>query len=119
MNIFRKIKGGIEKLLNLIADNLFFSLVGKKGRILAAAVTIGIILFLIINKDLYLDPALEVTYGTALFVVSLICAPAIGLLIAVKPRVTERFKVLANTVMFFLLPVATIQMVEAFNSNFV
>ncbi|MBQ8663903.1 MAG: LTA synthase family protein, partial [Eubacterium sp.] len=119
MNIFRKIKGGIEKLLNLIADNLFFSLVGKKGRILAAAVTIGIIIFLIINKDLYLDPALEVKYGTALFVVSLICAPVIGLLIAVKPSVTERFKVLANTVMFFLLPVATIQMVEAFNSNFV
>lgn len=119
MNVFKKIKNGIMRILNEIADNLEFSLVGKKGRILAAAVTIGILIFVIINKDLYLNPTLELNYGIALFVISLISAPTIGLLIAVKPSVTERYKVLANTLFFFLLPVVTVQMIEAFNGNFV
>lgn len=119
MNVFKKLKHGISKFLHEIADNLHFSLVGKKVRIVAAIVTIGLLIFLIVNRNLYLDPALELTYGTALFVVSLICAPAIGLLIAIKPSVTERYKGLANTVIFFLLPIVTIQMIEAFNSNYV
>ncbi len=119
MNVVKKAKDGILKFLNEIAENLHFSLVGKKVRILAAIVTVGLLIFLIINRNLYLDPALELKYPVALFVVSLICAPVIGLLIAIKPSVSERYKGLANTVMFFLLPVVTIQMIEAFNSNFV
>lgn len=118
-NTEKKSTNIIRKVLNEIADNLHFSLVGKKGKVLAAAVTIGIIIFVLINKNLYLSPDLELEYGTAIFVVSLICAPVIGLLIAVKPSVGEKYKVFANTLFFFLLPVATIQMVEAFNGNFV
>ena len=115
----KKIKDGILKILNEIADNLFFSLIGIKGRILAAAVTVGVLLFVIINRDLYLNPDLGLTYGTAIFVVSMVCAVGMGLLIAIKPRVTEKYQKLANTLIFFLLPVATIQTVEAFNGNFV
>ena len=119
MNVFVKIKNGILKILNEIADNLTFSLVGTKGKFLSLAVTVGILVFVILHRSLYLAPDLELTYGTALFVVSLICAPTIGLLIAIKPAVGDKYKGFANTLVFFLLPVATIQMVEAFNGNFV
>ena len=119
MNIFRKIKSGLIKILNEIAENIHFSLVGKKGRILAALVTIGIFLFVILHKNLYLDSDLELTYGIALFVISLICAPVIGLLIAVKPSVSGQYQAAANVLFFFLLPVITVQMIEAFNGNFV
>ncbi len=98
---------------------MHFELAGKKVRILAAAVTAFIIIFVAVNYRLYLDPELDLAYGYALFVVSLVCAVGAGLLIAVKAWVDEKYKMLANTVLFFVMPIFSMQMVECFNSKFI
>lgn len=115
----KKIKDLINNLFNEIKENIHFSLAGKVGRFLGIAVTVFMLIFILVNKNLYLDPELGLTHGVALFVVSLICAPGCGLLIAVKSSVSDKYKVLVNTFLFFLLPVATLQMMEAFNAKFI
>ncbi len=92
---------------------------GKKVRMLAAAVTVFMIIFVSANWRRYLDPALELPRGTALFVLSLLAAPIAGFLIVFKPSVDEKYKTFANTALFFLMPVLTIQMVECFNGNYI
>lgn len=109
----------INKIITELKENFHFSWAGKLGKTLGAAVTVFMLIFIIANKDLYLAPELELTYGVALFVISLICAPACGLLIAVKSSVSSQYKVFINTLFFFLLPVATLQMAEAFNAKFI
>ncbi|MEI3280167.1 MAG: hypothetical protein V8R46_05175 [Eubacterium ramulus] len=54
-----------------------------------------------------------------MFVLSLLAGPTAGLLIVIKPSVEEKYQAFANTALFFLMPVLTIQMVEAFNGNFI
>ena len=98
---------------------MHFEFAGKKVRILALAVTVFMLIFIFVNRNLYLDPELELKHGYALFVLSMFSAPAAGFLIIFKPSVDEKYKALANTALFFLLPIATIQMVEVFNGNFV
>ncbi len=98
---------------------MHFELAGKKTRILALAVTVFILIFIIANRSLYLDPALELAHGQALFIASLAGGIGAGLLILIKPSVDEKYKMLANTLHFFLEPILTIQMVECFNGNFV
>lgn len=92
---------------------------GKKVRLLALAVTAFMIIFVAANWRLYLDPELELPRGMALFVLSLLAAPTAGFLIVFKPSVDEKYKAFANTALFFLMPVLTIQMVECFNANYI
>ncbi len=115
----KKLVSIIKKIYTEIKENIHFSWAGKLGKFLGAAVTAFMLIFVFANRDLYLNPDLDLTYGTALFVISLICAPACGLLIAVKTSVGSKYKAIANTILFFLLPVATLQMVEAFNGKFI
>ncbi|MCD8324343.1 MAG: LTA synthase family protein, partial [Clostridiales bacterium] len=91
----------------------------KKVRILAAAVTIFIIIFVAAHYSLYLDPELGLSHGYALFVLSMLGGVAAGLLIAVKSSVDEKYKMLANTVLFFVMPILSMQMVECFNSKYI
>ncbi|MCD8149765.1 MAG: LTA synthase family protein [Clostridiales bacterium] len=98
---------------------MHFELAGKKVRILAAAVTAFIIIFVAAHYNLYLDPELELSHGYALFIVSMIGGVGAGLLIAVKSHVDEQYKMLANTVLFFVMPILSMQMVECFNSKFI
>lgn len=108
----------LKKPLNLLKD-IKFHFAGKKVRILAAAVTVFMFLFILFHRNLFLDPTLEVAYGGILFAVALLCAPVCGLLIAVRVSVPERYEKLCNTILFFLMPVVTLQMVEAFNGKFI
>lgn len=98
---------------------MHFELAGKKARLLAIAVTVFIIIFVAVNRSLYLDPELEIEYGRLLLVLSMLGGVAAGLLIAVKPGVDEKHKKLVNTVMFLIMPIFSMQMVECFNGNFV
>ena len=98
---------------------MHFELAGKKTRLLAIAVTVFIIIFVAVNRSLYLDPELEIEYGRLLLVLSMLGGVAAGLLIAVKPGVDEKHKKLVNTVMFLIMPIFSMQMVECFNGNFV
>lgn len=96
-----------------------FEFAGKKVRLLALAVTAFMILFVLYHNQLYLSEELELTYGRVLFVLSLLAAPTAGFLIIFKPSVEEKYKTFANTALFFLQPILTVQMVEVFNSNYV
>ena len=98
---------------------MHISFAGKKIRLLALAVTIFMIIFVSANWRLYLDPTLDLTCGTILFVLSLLAGPVAGFLIIFKPSVDDKYKTLANTALFFIMPVLTIQMVEVFNENYI
>ena len=98
---------------------MHFELAGKKVRLLAAAVTAFIIIFVAVNRNLYLDPELELDYGARLFVLSMLGGVAAGLFIAIKSGVDEKHKKLVNTIMFFIMPIFSMQMVECFNGNFI
>lgn len=98
---------------------MHFEIAGKKVRLLAIAVTAFIIIYVAVHWNLYLAPELELEYGMLLFILSLLGGIAAGLLIAVRSWVDEKHKMLANTVLFFVLPLFTVQMVECFNGNFI
>lgn len=98
---------------------MHFEIAGKKVRLLAIAVTAFIIIYVAVHWNLYLAPELELEYGMLLFILSLLGGIAAGLLIAVRSWVDEKHKMLANTVLFFVLPLFTFQMVECFNGNFI
>lgn len=98
---------------------MHISFAGKKIRLLALAVTIFMIIFVSANWRLYLDPTLDLTCGTILFVLALLAGPVAGFLIIFKPSVDDKYKALANTALFFIMPVLTIQMVEVFNENYI
>lgn len=98
---------------------MHISFAGKKIRLLALAVTIFMIIFVSANWRLYLDPTLDLTCGTILFVLSLLAGPVAGFLIIFKPSVDDKYKALANTALFFIMPVLTVQMVEVFNENYI
>ena len=84
---------------------MHISFAGKKIRLLALAVTIFMIIFVSANWRLYLDPTLDLTCGTILFVLSLLAGPVAGFLIIFKPSVDDKYKALANTALFFIMPV--------------
>ena len=109
----------LKKIKDELRENIHFEFAGKRVRILALLVTIFIVLFVTYNYRLYLNPELELPLAPALFVLSLLAGPTAGLLIAIKPSVEDKYKAFANTALFFLLPVCTIQMVECFNGNFI
>ena len=98
---------------------MHISFAGKKVRLLALAVCIFMIIFVSANWKLYLDPDLNLQGGTLLFVLSLLAGPTAGFLIIFKPSVDQKYQAFANTALFFIMPILTIQMVEAFNENFI
>ncbi|MCD8132641.1 MAG: LTA synthase family protein [Clostridiales bacterium] len=98
---------------------MHFELAGKKVRLLAAAVTAFIIIFVAVHYKMYLDPELDLDHGYALFILSMIGGVGAGLLIAVRSWVDEKYQMLANTVLFFVMPIFSFQMVECFNGNFI
>ena len=98
---------------------MHFELAGKKVRLLAVAVAVFIIIFVAVNRDLYLDPELELDYGMLLMVLSMLGGVAAGLLIGVKSETGEKHRKLINTIFFFIMPIFSMQMVECFNGNFI
>lgn len=98
---------------------MHFELSGKKIRLLAVAVMVFIICFVAWHWKLYLDPDLELKYGKVLFVLSMLGGVAACPLICVRSRVDDKYKMFANTALFFILPFFTIQMVECLNGNFI
>ncbi len=96
---------------------LIFS--GKKVRILAAAVTAFMLAFVLFNRELYLDSDLQKTQGMALLIISLIAAPIAGLLIMTNIRLPEKWRGAGNTLLFFLMPIVSMQMVESLNGKFI
>ncbi|MCD8300203.1 MAG: LTA synthase family protein [Clostridiales bacterium] len=98
---------------------MHFEFCGKKVKILATAVTAFIIIFVAAHWKLYLGEDVETEFGPILLALSIIGGIAAWPLIAVRASVNDRYKMLVNTIFFFIMPILTMQMVECFNDKFI
>ena len=114
-----KLSDKCNSLCQLITRNIKITPARKTGRIIGAAVAVFILIFVIAQRNLFLDPELELTYGVLLFVIALLTAPACGLLIGLKAKVSDHFHKICFLIWFLLLPIASMQMVEAFDEKFI
>ncbi len=96
---------------------MHFEFSGKKIRLLATAVTAFIFIFVAAHWKLYLGEDIE--FGKIMFVLSFVGGAAAWPLIAVRARVDDKYKMFANTVLFFIMPIFTMQMVECLNDKFI
>lgn len=108
-----------EKKFKVRNFEMAFIFAGKKTRIFAAAVTAFILIFVAVNWRLFLDSDLKQPQGIALFVIALLCGIVAGLLITITIRLPERSRGVANTILFFLMPIVSMQMVESLNGKFI
>ncbi len=92
---------------------------GKKGIIVAAVVSVALVIFVITQSGLFLDEDLELYHGTLLFVLSILGGAAMFPLLIIWPSVNDRLKMLVNTILFFALPFLCLQMVECFNNKYI
>ena len=88
------------------------------ARLIGLAVTIIMLLILLHFRGLFLDDY-TFYYGQVVYIFALLAAPLCGLLIASVPVYGTKIRPFAATVLFFLMPVATMQMMECYNGNFV
>ncbi|MCC8142418.1 MAG: LTA synthase family protein [Lachnospiraceae bacterium] len=92
---------------------------GKKLIFLAAAVSAFVVIFVAVNYKLYLGEDVGLVRGKLLFVLSLLGGAAMFPLLTIWPFVNDKWKMLANTIMFFCMPVLSLQMVESFNQKYI
>lgn len=96
-----------------------FALGGKKARILAPVVTAFIIIFVVVNRDLYLGSEADLDYGFALYMVSIIAGVGAGALILIQTSASVRLRPLFNLLLFVAMPIFSFQMVEVFNGKYI
>ena len=118
MGITKKEKKiSLSKILQVIKENIRFELDKRLFiRVLAIDVMAFMLIFVILYHGLFLNE--EVPYGVVIFIFALLSAPLAGFLIGVRIRF-NRLDAICSVILFFLLPVATMQMVECFNGKFV
>ena len=98
---------------------MHFALGGKKARILAPVVTAFIIIFVVVNRDLYLGSEADLDYGFALYMVSIIAGVGAGALILIQTSASVRLRPLFNLLLFIAMPIFSFQMVEVFNGKYI
>ena len=107
----------LKHLFQTVKKNIRFEIAPRKFvRILAILVAVFIAVFVIVNHRLFLND--EVEYGSVLFLFALLSAPLAGFLIGVRIRF-GKLDAICSVILFFLLPVATMQMVECYNGKFI
>ena len=105
------------RFLNGLYHNITFTLAGPKVRMLSIIACAAVWIFVVSHYQLFFTG--ELVFGPLLFVLCLLGGVAAGALIAFKIEVSKRYELLANTILFFLMPVATMQMMECFNGKFI
>lgn len=102
-------------------SNRFFCLyLAHKYTILAGiAGMLVILIYVIVHKNLYFDPELELVYGKALFTLSILGAFLVGAVSIIRIRWNDRIRPWWNGILFFLMPVITMLMTECINSKFI
>ncbi len=99
-------------------ENISFRLAPRKWiRLLALAVTVFMLLFVLRYRNLYLQEGNA--YGAAVLAFSLLAAPLAGFFIGVRVTTNDKMTLPYYTVIFFLMPIASMQMVETFNGKFI
>ncbi len=104
--------------LREIKKNIDFSFWGTRAQITSIIVMGVMVIFLIWHSDLFLGLT-EFPKGPVVFAFSILAVPLTGFLMNTRIKLSGWLSVLANTLAFFLLPIATMQMVECFNGKFV
>ncbi len=95
------------------------SVKGKKMMILAAAISAFVIIFVAAHAGLYLSEDAGLARGRALFALSILGGAAIFPLLIIWPTVNEKAKLPVNVVLFFVMPLLSVQMVECMNGRLI
>lgn len=90
----------------------------KKSMAVAAGLTLALVVFLAKEWNLFLNPDTEF-WGYEVYVSAFVLVALIDCLIIFRVQIEEKYERFLYTVLFFLMPVVSIQMVECFNGNFI
>ena len=105
------------RFVNDFVDAVSVSRNSKTRCMAAAGVALALAVFITIEWNLFLNPATD-PWGWQVMAVAYFFAALIGLMLAFRVSVNDRFKGKFYTIMFFLMPVVSMQMVECYNGNF-
>lgn len=105
------------RVVNDFVDSVSFHRSGKRTTNVAICIVLALAAFITAKWNLFLNPATDF-WGWKVMVVAYAFAALIGVLIVFRIRVEERFRNKFYTVIFFLMPVVSMQMVECYNGNF-
>lgn len=91
--------------------------VKKKRVIISVIVSLIMLIGIIITRSIFLEQDYE--YGSVLFFVTILVILVIGLMIGVRVEFSARNSMILNSVLFFLTPIVSMQMVESLNCVFI
>lgn len=105
------------RVVNDFWDAVSFRRSSKRVEIFAACLTLALAAFITVEWNLFLNPATDF-WGWKVMGIAYAFALLIGLLLVFRIQIEERFRNKFYTVIFFLMPVVSMQMVECYNGNF-
>lgn len=105
------------RVVNDFWDAVSFRRSSKRVEIFAACLTLALAAFITVEWNLFLNPATDF-WGWKVMGIAYAFALLIGLLLVFRIEIEERFRNKFYTVIFFLMPVVSMQMVECYNGNF-
>ncbi len=105
------------RVVNDFVDSVSFQRSGKRTTNVAICIVLALAAFITAKWNLFLNPATDF-WGWKVMVVAYAFAALIGILMVFRIHVEERFRNKFYTVIFFLMPVVSMQMVECYNGNF-
>lgn len=106
------------RIVNDFVDALSLQRAGKKNITAAVLVTLALSIFITVEWNTFLNPATDF-WGRKVMAAAYAMAAAIGLLMVFRVIVTPAYHTFFYSALFFLMPVASMQMVECFNGNFI
>lgn len=105
------------RLVNDFWDAISFQRSGKRMERFACVLTLALAVFITVEWNLFLNPATDF-WGWKVMAVAYGFALLIGLMLVWRVQIEERFRTKFYIVLFFLMPVVSMQMVECYNGNF-
>lgn len=106
------------RIVNDFVAAVSFQRAGKKNVVAAVLVVLFLSAFITLEWNVFLNPATDF-WGWQVMASAYALAVAIGLLMVFRVIVTPKYHTFFYTALFFLMPVASMQMVECFNGNFI
>ena len=102
------------RVVNDFWDAVSFRRSSKRVEIFAACLTLALAAFITVEWNLFLNPATDF-WGWKVMGIAYAFALLIGLLLVFRIQIEERFRNKFYTVIFFLMPVVSMQMVVCYN----
>ncbi len=98
-------------------DTVSFTRAPKRTQKAAIVLSLALAAFITAEWNLFLNPATDF-WGWQVMAVAYVFAALIGLVLVFRVNVGEQYRTKFYTVLFFLMPVVSMQMVECYNGNF-